>query len=286
MGTRNVRRAKNHIRRKVIFCVAAVLCAAAFFCVAFLFMKKDEVEKRAHISIDDATEILLDLYRQDYESIFDNIVLGRLKYLHKEYGIVVTLYVYAQLDDFSVWDMPRTYKAEFRENADWLKIGFHSMAEDNPQGSSVFDFIECYERTENAIKRFAGEETIAHVLRLHYWYATDGMVAYLRQQGVTGLLCYDGEGVSYNLSEEQWEELYSSRDGILEGNNITYYATDIRLENEDDIEAALEALQKDRIIVIFTHAWCFEENRDKLEEAVRWLVQEEYQFSFLENMTE
>ena len=287
MGTRNIRRVKNHIRGRVIFCAAAVFCAVAVLCVFFLlFWGRNQVERQAHISIDDATEIFLDIYRQEYDSIFDNEVLGRLQYLHEEYGLVVTLYVYARLGEFSIWNMPLSYKAEFQENADWLKIGFHSMSEDNPKGNSIFDFMECYERVKTAIKRFAGEETIAHVLRLHYWYATDGMVTYLRQQGVTGLLCYDGESVSYNLSEEQSEKLYRSRDGILEANKITYYVTDIRLENEDDIETALEAHQKDRIIVIFTHAWCFEENYDKLEAAVKWLVQEEYQFSFLENMTE
>lgn len=287
MGTRNVRRVKNHIRGSVIFCAAAVFCAVAVLGVVFFpFWGGNRVERQAHISIDDATEILMDIYRQEYDSIFDNEVLRRLQYLHKEYGLVVTLYVYEQLDEFFVWNMPLSYKAEFRENADWLKIGFHSMSEDNPKGSSLFDFMESYERVEAAIKRFAGEETVTHVLRLHYWYATDGMVTYLRQQGVTGLLCYDSEEVSYNLREEQWEKLYRSRDGVLEANKIIYYVTDIRLENEDDIEMALEAHQKDRIIVIFTHAWCFEENYDKLEAAVKWLVQEEYRFGFLENMTE
>mgnify|MGYP002703247326 FL=1 len=106
----------------------------------------------------------------------------------------------------------------------------------------------------------------------------------MKEQGVTGLLCSDRGGPSYDLDEKQAEKLYKSRDGRLKEEDITYYATDIRLEDVRDIEAALEEHRKDRIIVIFTHAWCFAENYDKLETAIRWLWQEGYQFSNLESM--
>ena len=65
-----------------------------------------------------------------------------------------------------------------------------------------------------------------------------------------------------------------------------YKRQDIRLEREEDIVATLEERKKDRVLVIFTHAWCFEENSEKLEEAVQWLVQEEYLFSDLKPVEE
>ena len=282
MGTRSAGRNKNHIGIIILL----ILLAAAGVCALFLFPGRDKVKRTAHISLDDATEIFLDIYREKYDSIFDNAVLGKLKYLHETYGITVDLYVFGQLDEFEMWDMPVSYREEFCENAEWLKIGYHSITEENPalDGRTFEAFQEEYARIDSAIRRFAGGESVAHVLRLHYWYATKEMVAYLKEQGVTGLLCSDRGGPSYDLDEKQAEKLYKSRDGSLKEEDITYYATDIRLEDVRDIEAALEEHRKDRIIVIFTHAWCFAENYDKLETAIRWLWQEGYQLSNLESM--
>lgn len=281
MGTRSAGRTKNHIGILIVVCIVV---AAAGVCAFLLFLRENAVKRTAHISVDDATGILQDICKEEYDSIFDNEILGQLKYLHEEYGITASLYIFEQLDEFAVWDMPLTYKAEFRANADWLKLGFHSVTEDDPaeSGLSFADFKKEYARTESAITRFAGGEALTHVLRLHYWYATEEMVAYLKEQGVTGLLCSDSEAASYNLTEEQAEKLYRSRDGKLEAEGMTYYTTDIRLELEEDIEAALAEHERDRVIVIFTHAWCFEENYDKLETAVGWLYERGYQFSDLE----
>lgn len=282
MGTRSAGRNKNHTGIIILL----ILLAAAGICALFIFLGKEKGKRTAHISLDDATAIFLDIYREEYDSIFDNAVLGKLKYLHETYGITADLYIFGMLDEFGVWDMPVRYREEFAANAEWLKIGYHSIAEENPalDGRSFEEFREEYAKIDSAIRRFAGGESVAHVLRLHYWYATEEMVAYLKEQGITGLLCSDRGEPSYDLTEKQVKKLYRSRDGRLEEKGMTYYVTDIRLEDVRDIEAALEEHRKDRIIVIFTHAWCFAENYDKLEAAIQWLVQEGYEFSSLESL--
>lgn len=276
MGTRCVKRTRNCFRIVKIFglFLAILLVGLVLFS---LFYKP---EKKAHISVDDATLIFQDICRQQYESIFENEILNRLQNLHERNGIKVTLYVFEKMDEFAIWDMPIKYKREFRENADWLQIGFHSITDGLPETWTT-DFAEEYSKTESAIMRFAGEKSLAKVLRLHYWYATDEMVMDLQQAGVSGLLCSDSGALSYNLTEEQAEKLYNSRDGVLKVDGMTYYATDIRLENTENIRETLEERKKDRVIVLFTHAWCFEENYEKLEQASDWLSQEEYQFSYL-----
>ena len=281
MGTRRVKRNRNRFRIVVIISLLLLLALLG----AGLFFVLHKPEKKAHISIDDATLIFQNIYWEEYDSIFENEILGKLQELHEQYGIKVTLYVFEELEEFAIWDMPLEYKKEFRENADWLQIGFHSIADSAPETWEK-DFEEEYSKTESAIIRFAGEKSVAKVLRLHYWYATDEMVACLQEAGVTGLLCSDSGVPSYNLTEEQAEKLYSSRDGVLETDGMTYYATDIRLEDTKDITVALEERKKDRFIVIFTHAWCFEENCDKLEEAAAWLAEAEYQFTNLEETEE
>lgn len=277
MGTCRIERSRN--RYTIVKCICLFLLLMVLGTGAFFMLYKPE--KKAHISIDDATMIFQDIYRRGYESIFENEILDKLRGLHEKYGVKVTLYVFEELDEFAIWDMPLNYRQEFRENADWLQIGFHSVTEDLPE-TWTGDFAAEYSRTESAVMRFASEKSVAKVLRLHYWYATEEMVAYLKEAGVTGLLCRDSDEMSYNLTEEQVKKLYSSRDGVLKADGMTYYVTDIRLENTEDIKKALEEREKDRIIVIFTHAWCFEKNYSKLEEASAWLSQKEYQFSYLD----
>ncbi|MBQ9135764.1 MAG: hypothetical protein IJX66_06705 [Lachnospiraceae bacterium] len=254
----------------------------------FVSNSKKQPLKTAHISIDDATSIFQNIVWEGYDSIFENETLGTLQELHEKYDIKVTLYVFGEMESLAIWDFPLTYKDEFRENADWLQIGFHSGEDCDPQEdyATQQEFETDYERTESALWRLAGGDSVTSVLRLHNWYATEKMAAYLQEQGITALLCRDSEEASYSLTEEQTEELYASRDGKLEVGGLTYYVTDIRLEREEDIVATLEERKKDRMLVIFTHEWCFKENSEKLEAAVQWLVQEEYLFSDLKPVEE
>lgn len=279
MGTRVIRRTKNHIGIIILVCVLVVAGAVG----GFLYYKEVTTPKLAQISIDDATMILKDITLNEYDSIFENPVLGKLKTLHDEYGITVTLYVFEQMDGFAIWDMPTDYKKEFVRNAEWLKFGYHSATEVNPADEQTeADFETEFDRTESAIWRFAGGDSVSHVLRLHYWYASDDMVAYMKEKGITGLLCMDAEKASYNLTPEQTEKLYKSRDGKLSVDDMTYYVTDIRLENTYDVAVTLEEKKKDKVLVVFTHAWCFEENYEKLREIVTMLSETGYQFSTLD----
>ncbi|MCH5275271.1 MAG: glycosyltransferase [Lachnospiraceae bacterium] len=273
---------RNTLKRIIVFFLLAAVAVTGM-----LYIRRP-VTKTAHISIDDATLIFQDIYLEEYESIFNNPIMGRLKELHDQYEIRVTLYVYYRVGGFSLWDMPLDYRSEFEENADWLKIGFHSDTEvfTELQEASLEDFIEAYTQVQDAIEEFAGENSLTGVLRLHYWYATEDMVKYLHTQGVEGLLCCDRGEPSYDLTEEETEQLYASRDGILEKNEVTYYATDIRLESTENVGTVLEEHKKDRIIVLFTHAWCFMENGDKLEEVVSALYESGYSFDWLESEEE
>lgn len=51
------------------------------------------IPKYTHFSIDDATQIFQDIAFHEYESIFENEVLGKLRDFHEEYGLKATLYV-------------------------------------------------------------------------------------------------------------------------------------------------------------------------------------------------
>lgn len=245
--------------------------------------KQKRIIKVAHVSIDDATQIFQDIHFHGYDSIFNNEVMQSLQQLHNKYGLKVTLYVFGELDNFCLWDFPDTYKKEFEANAEWLKIGYHSMKEENPaeSPSTEKEFLADFEKVNKTICAIAGEKSLAQVLRLHYWYATDWMICDMKEQGVTGLLCSDSDMLSYDLTEQQQKKLYASRDGKIIG-RVKYYVTDLRLEKTDNIKTALEDKKSDRILVLFTHAWCYMDNEDKMQEAVAWMAKHGYEFTFLE----
>ena len=296
MGTRSVRRNSNRNRIKIVILVLLLLLGIALGIYIFYALQAEKtpkeplnrvrtIPKYAHFSIDDATQIFQDISFHGYESIFENEVLGKLKDFHEEYGLKATLYVFAKLDTYDLADFPDTYKKEFEDNADWLKIGFHSITEASPEeeGMTTEEFAEGFQEVNREILAFAGEKSLAHVLRLHYWYATDEMVNVLKEQGIEGLLCNDSKDVCYNLSETENNNLIWTRDGKIK-KDIYYYVTDIRLEKTDDIVTALQNKYYDRVVVLFTHAWCFKDNQEKLEGAVRWLTNSGYKFTFLETV--
>lgn len=285
MGTRVIRRTKDYFKVGIAIGFSCILLFGITIGSIYVINYKKAI-KVVNFSIDDATSIFQDITVNQYESIFNNPILGKLKSLHDDYDITVTLYVYGQLSEFSIWDMSVDYKHEFRDNADWLKIGFHSPTEDNPVGLySEKEYEYEYARVKRAIWRFAGEDSVAHVLRLHYWSATDEMVNYLKAQGIIGLLCKDSKATSYNLTEEQSLKMFNSRDGLYKVNDFTYYVTDIRLENTENIIEYLQEKKRDRVIIIFTHAWCFEEQYNKLKEAMIYLSENGYQFSTLDEIS-
>lgn len=296
MGTRSVRRNKNRNRIKIVILVLLLFLGIALgtYIVYALQAEKTPEEplnrvrtipKYTHFSIDDATQIFQDIAFHEYESIFENEVLGKLRDFHEEYGLKATLYVFGKLDTYDLADFPDTYKTEFEDNADWLKIGFHSMTEADPEeeGMTTKEFAEGFQKVNREILDFAGEKSLAHVIRLHYWYATDEMANVLKEQGIEGLLCNDSKDVCYNLSETENNNLIWSRDGKIK-KDIYYYVTDIRLEKTDDIVTALQNKYYDRVVVLFTHAWCFKDNQEKLEDAIRWLTNSGYKFTFLETV--
>lgn len=294
MGTRVIRRNQNRNRIKIIILImmlfAGILLTTYIVTAIWVNTEPSEeftgmekhISKYAHISIDDATQIFQDINFHGYDSIFDNEIMACLQDLHEKYELKVTLYVFGELDTFTLEDFPDSYQDEFQANADWLKIGFHSISESSPEDMELSDFINGFEKVNETIDRIAGKDSLAHVLRLHYWYATDEMVQALAQRGVTGLLCGDNGETSYHLTDKQMKNLQLSRDGKIT-TGIQYYMTDIRLEKTENVETVLMNRKNDRILVVFTHAWVFSENQDKMKKTVKWLHEHGYEFSFLED---
>jgi hypothetical protein len=84
---------------------------------------------------DDVIWLYRDLARQRPKSLFDNPFLKNLKEAHGRYGLKVQLNSFWRtdffygMDEFTLAEMPDTWKKEWRENRDWPGIGLHSPPE-------------------------------------------------------------------------------------------------------------------------------------------------------------
>ncbi len=106
--------------------------------------------KKCFFFIDDVIWCLRDIARQKPKSIFDHHFLKALKKAHDMYGLKVQLNLFYRLDfyygmdEFTLKDMPDTYKKEWEENSDWLRFGFHSLQEfpDYPFVNADYDDVK------------------------------------------------------------------------------------------------------------------------------------------------
>ena len=237
-----------------------------------------------HFSVDDATQIFQEITLKQYNSIFEQPMLRQLLKFHDDYGLKCTLYLYENVGDYNISRMPDDYREEFEANSDWLKLAFHGYNEENPEesGLTLQEYEASFSRVCDEIRRFAGEESLSQTLRLHYWYATEDMMDFLKENGVKSILCPDTQITGYDLTHTENNMLNESKNGILE-RDILYYRTDLRYENMEKVEEALRECREDQVIVIFTHAWCFEENIGKIEDSLKWFEKNGYQFIYLEN---
>ena len=278
----------NSLHRNIIIIVLLTAAIIAFeYSNARVSLDTTLEQKKVHLSFDDVFEVLQDLQvNQDhYDSVFDNPLLNRLKDMHHEYGAKFTLYVYEKNQDFNydISHMTSKFRDELNTNSNWLKFGFHSIEPNTSFDSSlsIEEFIESYNRVHNEIIRFAGEESVAKVLRLNYFRGSDDKVEYLTSQGITGLLCADDDRISYNLSDAMQNELKVN--GTLHYKGMNYYNTSLRLDKLDNVVNDLTNMMEEETLVLFAHEWALSDDKlNQLELALKWLVKNKYTFTFLE----
>jgi len=97
--------------------------------------------KYVHISIDDVTNSLLRLKNTEYTSLYDEPFFAWLSTLHDTYGAKFSLYTSVNVLEH----VPDTYKDDFAEAKDWIKIGLH--AEESASSYADVNLTHDYGRT-------------------------------------------------------------------------------------------------------------------------------------------
>ncbi|HOJ11178.1 MAG TPA: hypothetical protein PK733_11365 [Clostridiales bacterium] len=257
------------------------------------------------ISMDDNIWFLKDIAKNSdkYKSIFENPYLKLYKDVHDMYGTKVHINLFYQTEGFNLSQMPDKYKSEWKDNAHWIKLTFHSLQEfpDRPYANATYDEIKKdYELITNEIIRFAGEELLSPVTTVH-WGATSLEAARaLRTMGMKGLVGYfkfaedgaplvsyyhDNERIKHINKRDYWKDdkediMFVKHDIVLDGTNLK------------DICPFLDNLKKDPhqsgLIEMLIHEQYFyphykayqPEYREKVMTAARWATENGYKPAF------
>ena len=202
--------------------------------------------KLLHISIDDVMRAFQRCEERDYQSIYDVKFFRYLRVLHRMSGMKITLYTFEKEGDWSLEKVPNKYKSGFEDASEWLKFGFHAVSKDQAADNVLSEFEKAYDKYDTEVKRFAGQNSIAKILRLHYWFYPEEYIKVLRQNGISTLLVKEGQAVG-SSEIQTWE-------------------TNVRIEN-DTFKSILYKIfhhSKEKPLVIFTHEWALN-RRNKIK---------------------
>lgn len=248
---------------------------------------------RYRFSIDDNIFFIRDLVQKGHKSLFDCFYLDILRALHEKYGarFALNMFYTTPEEDVTLADMPDTYRGEFADNADWLKLSFHAWAEfpDRPyQYASAEKLGEDFDRVKEQILRFAGEASWSPPTVVHWGMVHPRAMPALIERGVTMLSGFfmlqagshyteDGEpmpasimapgcagyDVNYWLDQERSDYL-AHHDALKDyRTGMVYSPVDIVCNNTalEDVVPTLEPLTRNpdtaEIMDLFTHEQYF-----------------------------
>ena len=252
--------------------------------------------KQFCFTVDDNIRFLKELTASGCKSLFDHPYLRLFKQLHNEFDLKVQLNLFYKTDGFDLTMMTDRYKAEWAENANWLKLSFHSEWENvSPYQNSGYDevFAHC-KAVQDEILRFAGIDSLGKTTTIHYCEATEDGLRALWDNGVQGLLGLYGSPeaprTSYQSSPAE-DELIRGGDPVWK-EGICYGSIDIVLNSYPlrEILSKLERLSDRPWIKVMIHEqyfypdykWYQPEYSEKLRQTFETLQEKGYESIFFE----
>ena len=165
--------------------------------------------KRAAFYLDDVLFLFRDLTRQRPKSCWDHHLLAAFKEAHEKYGLKAQFNVFYRNDsyygargaEFTLKDMPATWRDEFQAAKGWLRFGFHAYSEfpDYPWINADYDDVTfTWSAITREVERFAGPGMFAKAVTPHWGpMSKEGCVA-LKDCGVQAIWCSAGKRYEYS----------------------------------------------------------------------------------------
>jgi hypothetical protein len=256
---------------------------------------------RYRFAIDDNSFFLRDIFRQGYRSLFDCFYLDALRKLNRSYGakFVLNCFFRTPEDDFNLPQFPDRYRAEWRDNAGWLKLAFHAFAEfpDRPyQDADPAILASDLDSVAEQIVRFAGPQTYSPPTVIHWAMLRSDALPVLAGRGVKALSTHlrqerGGWDINYKLDDEHCRYLLGHDAWKDYASGIVFSNIDLvcNLTPLPRIAPVLEKMAADpdtaELLDLFTHeqyTWPFYKNYipdhfARIESAVRWASRHGYE---------
>lgn len=243
----------------------------------------------AHFSLDDTINIFEDLYVNKYNSIFENETLQFLRELHDNSGAVFSLYCFYEKQGFNLSMLDSRYADEFQKNADWLKLGFHGKNEETSYERMDYEsaYADYKILIENLLRITGDSICIDHVPRISFYQGSEECMRAFgdSKEGIKGALSADDDRLSYYFQEDINYLIKNSEQYRDEKESLTFFHTDLRIENEEHMNNIESILKHNEELLIFTHEWQLN-NPDiirKISELCDFLYENNIYFDYPEN---
>ena len=261
---------------------------------------------RYRVSTDDNIRFLKDIAQNAdrYSSIFENPYLALWQDMHRKYGTKVHFNIYYETEGFDLSEMPDSFRDEWLENRDWIRLSFHARSASRKRPyihASAEEIKADYRLVTREIERFAGDELLSPVTTVHFGETTLSAARALREEGIRVLVGYfwtvnDLPSVSYYLSRREVLHL-AQRDYWQDpAENLLFIRHDIVINRMelDDIEPFLERLAADphrsEVVELMIHEQYFypdypayqPDYRERVERAIGWVTSRRYESVFYE----
>lgn len=249
-------------------------------------------------TVDDNIRFLKEITENHYLSIFGHPYLAMYRRLHEEFGLKIQLNLFYRMEHFDLSQMSAAYYEEWKENADWLKLSFHSDLENvNPYENSGYSevYADCSRVTEQ-ILRFASPQALADTTTIHFCQLTQEGLKAMEDNGVSGLLGLFGTQEhpfsSYGIRGEEAEKIRSGE--ILKIGRMSFASIDLVLNSfsaEEILEQLAHMRHRDSIRVMIHEQYFYSdyplyqpEFEEKLRSTFTYLCGNDYQSRFYENL--
>jgi len=254
------------------------------------------MKKQFFFTVDDNIRFLKELTEEKQRSIFDHPYLAVYRRLHEKHGLKVQLNLFYECEGFTLADMTDAYREEFAENADWLKMSFHSRLENvHPYREASYTevYADC-DAVQREIVRFASPAVLAKTTTLHFCTATAEGLRAMRELGTAGLLgLYGTESAprtSYQTSTPDGDRIRAGE--IITDGEIAYAGIDIVLncyKTEENLSLLAPLLKRPLVKVMIHEQYYYPDYsyyqpnfEEKLDAVFSLLTKAGYQSTFFE----
>ena len=249
-------------------------------------------------TVDDNIRFLKELTENGSASLFDHPYLQLYRRLHQRFGLKVQLNMFYEMPDFDLSRATDRFREEFRANAHWLKLSFHSRLENiRPYEDSGYDEVyrDCGD-VHREILRFAGPEALGRTTTVHFCRTTEAGLDAMRDRGMEGLLGLFGTAqsprTSYSVPESMGDAIRAGELREFRGVRIADIDMIINKVKLEDIVPGLERFLDHSQIRVMIHEQYFYPDyfmyqpdfADKLETAFAFLEAQGYTSRFFEEM--